>query len=53
MVFQSLALFDHRTVGQNIEFAMKMKGVGPRSGDAARSISCASCGCPRPTIPVP
>ncbi len=27
MVFQSLALFDHRTVGQNIEFAMKMKGV--------------------------
>jgi spermidine/putrescine transport system ATP-binding protein len=29
MVFQSLALFDHRTVGQNIEFAMKMKGVAP------------------------
>ena len=27
MVFQSLALFDHRTVGQNIEFAMKMRGV--------------------------
>ncbi len=27
MVFQSLALFDHRSVGQNIEFAMKMKGV--------------------------
>lgn len=27
LVFQSLALFDHRTVGQNIEFAMKMKGV--------------------------
>ena len=29
MVFQSLALFDHRSVGQNIEFAMKMKGVPP------------------------
>ena len=27
LVFQSLALFDHRSVGQNIEFAMKMKGV--------------------------
>ena len=34
MVFQSLALFDHRSVGQNIEFAMKMKGVAP---DARRS----------------
>ncbi len=34
MVFQSLALFDHRTVGQNIEFAMKMKGVAP---DARKS----------------
>lgn len=29
MVFQSLALFEHRNVGQNIEFAMKMKGVAP------------------------
>lgn len=27
MVFQSLALFDHRSVGQNIEFSQKMKGV--------------------------
>ncbi len=27
MVFQSLALFKHRTVGQNIEFSQKMKGV--------------------------
>lgn len=27
MVFQSLALFHHRTVGQNIEFSLKMKGV--------------------------
>lgn len=31
MVFQSLALFDHRSVGQNIEFAMKMKGVAPNA----------------------
>lgn len=27
MVFQSLALFSHMTVGENIEFAAKMKGV--------------------------
>ena len=27
MVFQSLALFPHRTVGQNIEFSLKVKGV--------------------------
>jgi spermidine/putrescine transport system ATP-binding protein len=27
MVFQSLALFPHRTVGENIEFSMKMRGV--------------------------
>jgi spermidine/putrescine transport system ATP-binding protein len=27
LVFQSLALFDHKSVGQNIEFALKMKGV--------------------------
>jgi spermidine/putrescine transport system ATP-binding protein len=27
MVFQSLALFPHRTVGQNIEFPLKMRGV--------------------------
>jgi spermidine/putrescine transport system ATP-binding protein len=29
MVFQSLALFPHRSVGQNIEFSMKMKGIAP------------------------
>lgn len=29
MVFQSLALFPHRTVGQNIEFAMKIRGDPP------------------------
>lgn len=29
MVFQSLALFDHRSVGENIEFSLKMKGVDP------------------------
>ena len=28
MVFQSLALFHHRTVGQNIEFSLKMQGIG-------------------------
>jgi len=27
MVFQSLALFRHKTVGENIEFSQKMKGV--------------------------
>lgn len=27
MVFQSLALFNHRNVGENIEFSQKMKGV--------------------------
>ncbi|MEM1188003.1 MAG: ABC transporter ATP-binding protein [Pseudomonadota bacterium] len=29
MVFQSLALFDHRSVGENIEFALKMRRVDP------------------------
>lgn len=29
MVFQSLALFPHMTVGQNIEFPLKLKGVAP------------------------
>jgi spermidine/putrescine transport system ATP-binding protein len=29
LVFQSLALFPHRTVGQNIEFPLKVKGVDP------------------------
>ena len=29
MVFQSLALFPHKTVGQNIEFPLKIKGVDP------------------------
>jgi spermidine/putrescine transport system ATP-binding protein len=29
MVFQSLALFPHRTVGQNIEFALKIRRVAP------------------------
>src|SRR6056297_2612757 len=31
MVFQSLALFDHRSVGENIEFSLKMKGVAPQA----------------------
>ena len=29
MVFQSLALFPHRTVGENIEFSLKIRGVDP------------------------
>jgi spermidine/putrescine transport system ATP-binding protein len=29
MVFQSLALFPHRTVGANIEFPLKIRGVDP------------------------
>lgn len=29
MVFQSLALFPHRTVGGNIEFPLKIRGVSP------------------------
>jgi spermidine/putrescine transport system ATP-binding protein len=29
MVFQSLALFPHRTVGENIEFPLKIKNVAP------------------------
>ena len=35
MVFQSLALFPHRTVGQNIEFSLKMRGV-PAAARRAR-----------------
>ena len=29
MVFQSLALFRHKSVGENIEFSLKMQGVAP------------------------
>lgn len=31
MVFQSLALFPHRTVGQNIEFPLKIRGVAAQT----------------------
>jgi spermidine/putrescine transport system ATP-binding protein len=31
MVFQSLALFPHKTVGENIEFSLKIAGVDPAS----------------------
>lgn len=34
MVFQSLALFPHRTVGENIEFALKIKGIDPATRKA-------------------
>jgi spermidine/putrescine transport system ATP-binding protein len=37
MVFQSLALFPHRTVGENIEFAQKISGVD-RSARRARAL---------------
>ncbi|MGH6947304.1 MAG: ABC transporter ATP-binding protein [Kiloniellales bacterium] len=37
MVFQSLALFPHKSVGQNIEFPLKMKGVA-RSARRARAL---------------
>ena len=29
MVFQSLALFNHMTVGENIEFALTVRGEAP------------------------
>jgi spermidine/putrescine transport system ATP-binding protein len=37
MVFQSLALFPHRSVGQNIEFPLKMRGV-PRETRRRRAM---------------
>jgi spermidine/putrescine transport system ATP-binding protein len=36
MVFQSLALFPHRTVGQNIEFPLKIRGEDPANAQGAR-----------------
>ena len=30
MMFQSFALFPHRTVFQNVEFSLKMKGISPQ-----------------------
>jgi len=37
MVFQSLALFPHRTVGENIEFSLKMRG-DPKEKRKARAL---------------
>ena len=37
MVFQSLALFDHRSVGENVEFALKMRGM-PKAERRARAL---------------
>lgn len=34
MVFQSLALFPHKSVGENIEFPLKMRGVDARARKA-------------------
>ena len=51
MVFQSLALFPHRSVGQNIEFSLKMKGVDPATRKArALELDVRICGCPNLTI---
>ncbi|MGP9818519.1 ABC transporter ATP-binding protein [Salinarimonas sp. NSM] len=39
MVFQSLALFDHMSVGDNIAFALKMRGVArPERMERARAL---------------
>ncbi len=46
LVFQSLAFFDHGPSGENIEFAMKMKGVAPEAQKGPGAASCStSCGC--------
>ena len=37
MVFQSLALFPHRTVGENIEFPLKIRASPPAERKAARA----------------
>ena len=47
MVFQSLALFPHRTVGQNIEFPLKIRGVdsgGAQGTGAAADAAVAPAG---------
>ena len=36
MMFQSFALFPHRTVFQNVEFSLKMKGMEKSARDRAR-----------------
>src|SRR5215212_3320387 len=51
MVFQSLALFPHRTVGQNIEFSLKIRGVDPATRKA-RARCLGSRACLRPGNPV-
>ena len=50
MMFQSFALFPHRTVFQNVEFSLKMKGgraISPAaSSSASRSPAPSSAGRP-------
>ena len=48
MVFQSLALFPHRTVGQNIEFPLKIRGEPRRSARSVRLSSWICCACRNP-----
>ena len=46
MVFQSLALFNHMTVGENIEFALTMRGVGRETRKRrARRAAWTWCAC--------
>ena len=45
MVFQSLALFNHRTVGENIEFSQKMRGSHDMSAATVLSKLCVPSAC--------
>lgn len=45
LVFQSLALFPHKTVGENIEFPLKVKRCRSMRVKSAPLNSCACCAC--------
>ena len=40
MMFQSFALFPHRSVFQNVEFSLKMRGVSPAEAGNNQSGEC-------------